>query len=160
MTEDGRPVVVAFDRSDEAHAAVKAAASLFRGHPFVVVSVWEPGLAIAAVPADTGVGLAYPMPSPEEVEQVDQVQHEHAAATAEAGAALARSLGATAEALPVEDRVNVAETIHAIAEQVDAAAIVVGSRGLGGVKSAVMGSTSRRLLRDSRRPILVVRGPE
>jgi len=38
-----------------------------------------------------------------------------------------------------------------------AAAVVVGSRGLGGVRSKLLGSTSRRLLRDARRPVLVVR---
>ena len=160
MTEDARPVVVAYDRSDEAHAALTAAASLFRDRLLVIVSVWEPGLAIAAVPGDAGMGLSYPMPSPEEVDLVDHVEEDHAAGTAEAGVALARSLGATAEALPVADRANVAETIESIAELRDAAAIVVGSRGLGRVKSAVMGSTSRRLLRDSHRPVLVVRVSE
>ena len=160
MSEDTRPVVVAFDRSDEARAALTEAAALFRDRPLVVVSVWEPGLAIVAVPGDAGMGLSYPMPSPEEVEQVDQVEQDHAAATAQAGVELARSLGATAEPLAVADRVNVAETIHAIAEQRDAAAIVVGSRGLGRVKSAVLGSTSRKLLHDARRPLLVVRAPE
>jgi nucleotide-binding universal stress UspA family protein len=153
-------VVVAFDRSDEARAAMTAAATLFGHHPLVVVSVWEPGLAMAALPERDTMGLSYPMPSAEEIQQVDRIEHDHAASTAQAGVELAQSLGATAEALPVEDRADVADTIHAIAQQVDAAAIVVGSRGLGGVKSALMGSTSRKLLHESRRPVLVVRAPE
>jgi nucleotide-binding universal stress UspA family protein len=160
MTGESRPVVVAFDRSDEARAAMTAAATLFSQHPLVVVSVWEPGLAMTALPDHDVMGLSYPMPSPEEIEQVDRLEHEHAAATAHAGVELARSLGAAAEALPVEDKADVAETINAIAEQCDAAAIVIGSRGLGGVKSALMGSTSRKVLHDSRRPVLVVRVPE
>jgi nucleotide-binding universal stress UspA family protein len=53
----------------------------------------------------------------------------------------------------------VADTIAAIAEQRDAAALVVGARGMGRVKSAFVGSTSRRLLHDTRRPLLVVRAP-
>jgi nucleotide-binding universal stress UspA family protein len=56
--------------------------------------------------------------------------------------------------------VNVAETLIAIAEERDAAAIVVGSRGLGAVKSRLLGSTSRKVLHDTRRPVLVVRAPE
>ena len=78
---------------------------------------------------------------------------------AEAGARLARELGATAEALSVPDAVNVADTLIAIAEERDARAIVVGSRGLGGIKARVLGSTSRKLLHDTHRPVLVVRTP-
>jgi nucleotide-binding universal stress UspA family protein len=37
---------------------------------------------------------------------------------------------------------------------------VVGSRGLGGIKARVLGSTSRKLLHDTHRPVLVVRTPE
>jgi nucleotide-binding universal stress UspA family protein len=157
MDEDARPVVVAFDGSAESHAAVTAAASLFRGRPLVVVSVWEPGMAMAAQPTPDPTGLAYPLPDPEQIAIVDRIQSEHAASRAEAGATLARGLGAEAEALAVPDGGDVAETVDAIAGQREAAAVVVGSRGLGGVKSRLLGSTSRRLLHDSRRPVLVVR---
>jgi nucleotide-binding universal stress UspA family protein len=160
MNEDARPVLVAFDGSAEAQAAVTAAATLFGDRPLVIVSVWEPGLAIAAQTYPDALGMTSPAPSAEEVATVDRLQREHAAATAEAGARIARGLGATAEALPVPDTVDVAETVAATAEQRDAAALVVGSRGLGGVKSKLLGSTSRRLLHDSRRPLLVVRAPE
>jgi nucleotide-binding universal stress UspA family protein len=78
----------------------------------------------------------------------------------EAGESKARELGATAEALPVPDSANVAETLIAIAEERDAGAIVVGSRGLGGIKARMLGSTSRKLLHDTHRPVLVVRTPE
>lgn len=153
-------MIVAFDGSAEARAAVLAAAGLFRDRPLLIVSVWEPGLAMAAQTYPDALGITYPAPSAEEVATVDRLQREHAAATAEAGAQLARGLGATAEALPVPDSADVAETVAATAEQRDAAAVVVGSRGLGGVKSKLLGSTSRRLLHDSRRPLLVVRAPE
>jgi hypothetical protein len=58
MTVDERPVVVAFDGSDEARGAVTTAAALFRGRRLLVVSVWEPGLAMAMAPVRdvTGVG--------------------------------------------------------------------------------------------------------
>jgi nucleotide-binding universal stress UspA family protein len=76
------------------------------------------------------------------------------------GARLARGLGATADALPVPDEANVADTVVQIAEQRDACAVVVGSRGLGGFKRHLLGSTSQRLLRDAQRPVLVVRASE
>ena len=40
-------MVVAFDGSTESEAAMRAAAELFGAHPLVIVSVWEPGLAVA-----------------------------------------------------------------------------------------------------------------
>jgi nucleotide-binding universal stress UspA family protein len=160
MDPDARPVVVAFDGSPEAHAALRAAASLFRGRPLVVVSVWEPGMAAAAQPYPDPTGLSYPLPDPESIAIVDRIQSEHAGSSAEAGATLARSLGAQAEALAVAEGGDIAETVDSVAAQRDAAAVVVGSRGLGGVKSKLLGSTSRRLLHDSRRPVLVVRADD
>jgi nucleotide-binding universal stress UspA family protein len=161
MDEDARPVVVAFDGSAESHAAVKAAASLLRGRRLVIVSVWEPGMAIAATPASADpTGLSYPLPDAEQIATVDRLHSDHAASGAEAGATLARSLGSEAEAVAVPDGSDIAETVDAVAAQRDAAAIVIGSRGLGGLKSKLMGSTSRRLLHESRRPVLVVRADD
>jgi nucleotide-binding universal stress UspA family protein len=160
MSEDARPIIIAFDGSPPAEAAVREAVALFRGRRLMVVSIWEPGLAMAVgTVADTS-GVLYAAPSPDEVATVDRLQREHAASVAEAGAELARRLGATAEALPVRDRVDVAETIAALAERHDAAAIVTGSRGLGAAKSRLLGSTSRRLLHETHRPVLVVRTPQ
>lgn len=161
MSEDAHPVVVAFDGSDESQAAVRAAASLFGERLVLVVSVWEPGLAMAMMSSpDAATGLSYPPPTPEQVQAVDRAQHDHAASTAQSGVRLAQELGATAEALPVAESLNVAETVMSIADERDAAAVVVGSRGLGAVKSRLLGSTSRRVLHDTSRPVLVVRAPE
>jgi nucleotide-binding universal stress UspA family protein len=162
MTADDRPVVVAFDGSPEATEAVRAAAKLFRDRLLVVVTVWEPALAIAAtmMPISEVGGASYMPPAPEEVEAVDKAQLEHAQAAADAGARIATEAGATAEALPVPDSTDVAHTILATVEQRDAAALVVGSRGMGRVKSAFVGSTSNRLLHETRRPVLVVRAPD
>jgi nucleotide-binding universal stress UspA family protein len=44
-----------------------------------------------------------------------------------------------------------------LARDIDADLIVVGSRGLGRVKSAVLGSTSREVLAKADRPVMVVR---
>jgi nucleotide-binding universal stress UspA family protein len=160
MSDDTRPVVVAFDASAEAQAAARAAATLFTSRLVVVVSVWEPGLAIAVTSAPDATGLAYPPPTPEQIEAIDRAQREHATSAAEAGARLVRELGGTAEALAVAESANVAETVAAIAEERDAAALVVGSRGLGAVKARLLGSTSRKLLEDTRRPVVIVRAPD
>jgi nucleotide-binding universal stress UspA family protein len=159
MSADARPAVVAFDGSAEARAAVAAASELFPGRRLVIVSVWEPGLALALAPTRDLTGVGYPPPTAEEVEALDRVQHDHAVEMAEAGAALARRLGATAEPDPVADEADVADTIAAVAERVDACAIIIGSRGLGRVRSRLFGSTSREVLQRSGRPVLVVKAP-
>jgi nucleotide-binding universal stress UspA family protein len=156
---EARPVVVAYDGSPEAEAAVRAAAQLFGERRLVIVSVWEPGLAAAMAPLRDPTGIGYAPPAPEEMIAVDQAQRDHAQEAAEAGAQLARSLGATAEAYPVPDEADIADTLAGIAEHCDAGALVVGSRGLGYVKSRLLGSTSRQLLERSDRPVLVVRRP-
>jgi nucleotide-binding universal stress UspA family protein len=50
------------------------------------------------------------------------------------------------------------EEIVALAEELDAGTVVVGSRGLGGVRRALMGSVSDSVLRHAHCPVLVVRG--
>jgi len=46
-----------------------------------------------------------------------------------------------------------------LAEDLDADLIVVGSRGLAGLKSRIVGSTSREVVAHADRPVLVVRVP-
>ena len=158
MSEELHPVVVAFDGSEPSKAAIRAAATLFPGRRLLVASVWEPGLAMATMPAPPGsTGLAYPLPSADEIATVDRLERDHASSLADAGVQLATSLGADAVALAVPDGADIAETVVGIADDHHAAAIVVGSRGRGGIK-AMFGSTSRRVLHDARRPVVVVRG--
>jgi nucleotide-binding universal stress UspA family protein len=157
MNDETVPVVVAFDGSPESEAALRAAAGLFGDRLLLITSIWEPGLAMATMSTPEVGGMAYAMPTPEQIGTVDRAQRNHAGATAEAGVKLAQELGARAEALAVPDGADIAATIVGIAEERSAAAIVVGSRGLGGLKSKLLGSTSRRLLHDARQPVVVVR---
>jgi nucleotide-binding universal stress UspA family protein len=157
---DVRPVVLAYDGSAEAGNALREAVALFGHRPLIVASVWEPGLAMMTTMPPAGEPTMGYLPDPGEVAAIDRAQSGHAGDVAEAGARLARELGATAEALSMPDSASVAGTLIAIAEERDARAIVVGSRGLGGIKARVLGSTSRKLLHDTHRPVLVVRTPE
>jgi nucleotide-binding universal stress UspA family protein len=72
---------------------------------------------------------------------------------------LARRSGADAQPHPIADEADIADTLAAVADRVDAAALVVGSRGLGGMRARLLGSTSRSLLQKTERPVLVVKGP-
>jgi len=155
-----KAILVAFDGSDTAQSAVEAAARLFPQHRLVVTSVWEPGLAVAMATNTDMTGIGYALPTPEEMATMDRAQRDHATDAAERGARIARELGANAEAYPIADEAKVGETLAALADQLDAEAIVVGSRGLGAFKAGLFGSTSRHLLGETRRPVLVVKATE
>jgi nucleotide-binding universal stress UspA family protein len=157
----GSPVIVAYDGSVESEQAVRAAATLFGDRRLVIVSVWEPGLALAmSAPMGDLSGLASTAPDAATIAMLDRAQRDHAQTTAAAGAQRARALGATADARPVADELDIVDTIALVADEQDAAAVVVGSRGLGHVKGRLLGSTSQGLLHRTRRPVVVVRVPE
>jgi nucleotide-binding universal stress UspA family protein len=69
---------------------------------------------------------------------------------------LAKSLGLQAEALAVADVGHVADAIVELARERDVAAIVVGSRGLSGLRARLEGSTSNAILKHSPCPVLTV----
>jgi nucleotide-binding universal stress UspA family protein len=50
-----------------------------------------------------------------------------------------------------------ARQIVSYADEVDADLIVIGSRGLGAFEGALLGSVSRAVLHDAKRPVLIVR---
>jgi nucleotide-binding universal stress UspA family protein len=160
MQNPGKPrLVVGYDGSELAKAAVRGAAELFPGSPTLVVTVWEPGL--AAMMAGGGgldaVGGAPIAPDPELVSEVDHVQEHHAAVVAGEGARLAESLGLDAEAHAIPDRLDVADSIVDVAAERNAAAVVIGSHGTSGLRSRLLGSTSHRILARCMLPVVVVR---
>ena len=53
-----------------------------------------------------------------------------------------------------------AEEILKVAEDRNCDLIVMGSHGMGGIVGMLVGSTARKVVRESRKPVLVVRLPE
>ena len=157
MARQEAPVVIAYDGSEVSRAALREAAELFPGRAAVIVTVWEPGLATMAVGPPDALGMSM-LPDPGTVEAVDRLQREHASTVVADGAALAGSLGLAAEARAVPDERDVADTVIEIARRRDAGVVVVGSHGISGLRSRLLGSVARKLIERCDRPVLVVRG--
>jgi nucleotide-binding universal stress UspA family protein len=151
------PVLIGYDGSDAARRAVRGAAALFGSRPALVVTAWDPSLPYEAAAMSPGV-QAMPSPIDVEVAEVSEDRlRDQAHRTSDDGAELAKSLGLQAEALVVADeRGNVAAAIVELARERDVAAIVVGSRGLSGLRARLEGSTSSAVLKHSSCPVLVV----
>jgi nucleotide-binding universal stress UspA family protein len=149
------PIVIAYDGSSAARQAVAAAAELVPSRTTLVITVWEPALAHAAaaprpaatasVVIDPSAGLA---PDSDRRVSAEQMSNE--------GAELARSLGLDAQPIATADASDVASTIVELASRHDAAAIVVGSRGLSGIRARLEGSTSKDVVKRAPCPVIVV----
>lgn len=143
-------ILIAYDGSDDAKAAIAFAGKLFPGQSAVVLTVWE-RLALTTARASAGLVMALDNSAAED-EAVGKAMTE----LAKGGAELATQAGLDATPRCEPDAVAVWATIVDVADELDATLIVTGSRGMGGIKSLLLGSTSDRVLHHARRPVLVV----
>ncbi|NRQ36803.1 universal stress protein [Nonomuraea sp. NN258] len=147
-------ILVAYDGSDDAKAAIAFAGEIMRGEPAVVLTVWE-RLAMTSARASAGLMMTLDHTGAED-DAIGQAMTE----LSQHGADLARQAGLDATPRCDLDSVAVWSTIVDVADEIDARLIVTGTRGLGGVRSLLLGSTSDRVLHHAKRPVLVVPGPE
>jgi nucleotide-binding universal stress UspA family protein len=155
------PVIIAYDRSAAAREAITKAAVLMQSCRFLVVTVWEEGLAYAAMASSVqpdGFGLTPPV-DPATARELDQSLHANAEQVAAEGADLARSLGLDAEPLALPDAGGVSSTILDAAQEHHASAIIVGSRGLSGLRARLEGSSSKGVLKHASCPVFVAHAP-
>jgi nucleotide-binding universal stress UspA family protein len=160
MAREDAPVLVAYDGSELSRAAVRHAAELFPRRPAVIATVWEPGLAAAVAGPPDSFGMGTLPPDPATLAAVERIQREHASTVAHEGAKFARSVGLVAEAQAVPDEVDVADKLIEIAREREAAVVVVGSHGISGLRSRLLGGVSRKLIEHCDRPVLVIRGSD
>jgi nucleotide-binding universal stress UspA family protein len=147
-------ILICYDGSADAHTAIEIAGSLFSGQKATILTVWE---GLSEVIARTGAGFAA---APLDFENIDQASLDAARERADEGCALARVAGLDARPETVRQNLTVWGTIIDHAEALDAEAIVLGTRGLTGVKSLLLGSVSSAVLQHADRPVLVVPGAE
>jgi nucleotide-binding universal stress UspA family protein len=144
-----RPILLCYDGSEDAKHAIRESAALLAPRPAIVLSVWQDA---AALPALAWAGGALP-----DLEAVYAAARDGAHRTAEDGAGIARAAGFDATATTAEAKGPVWSAIEEAAEAHEAGSIVIGSRGLSGVKSILLGSVSNGVVHHARRPVIVVR---
>jgi len=149
-------ILVCFDGSADAEAAVDRAASLMPGGPGDGPTVWEPFIDVMA----RSGGLTWSGGFMPEVDQIDKASRDRAGELAQQGVDRARGAGLAASPLVGERSISLTAAILSAAAEVQAEAIVLGSRGLTGVKSVLLGSVSHAVLQHADRPVLVVPSAE
>ena len=143
---DDAPILICYDGSADSDRAIEAAAVLLGPRRAVVVDIGPTLTAaesVAAVPAVVP-GNAF-----------EDLNMDSALEKARAGADRAREAGFKAEPR-AELMEPVWESIVDVADEIDAAVIVLGSRGLKGIRERLNGSVSHEVAEHSRRPVLIV----
>jgi len=156
--ERARPIVIAYDGSPVAAEATRHAGELFAPRDALVLTVWEPGLGeLMLLPDPTGIGTATLPYNPSVAREIDQEIEDEAHAIVRNGVQLARAVGLAPQELLVRDESDVVEAIAQAARHHRAAAIVVGSTRVHGLRARLLGSTAAGVLRHAHCPVLVVR---
>jgi nucleotide-binding universal stress UspA family protein len=157
MTAAAAPILIAYDGSDAARRAISETAELFGSRSVLVATVWEEGLAYSAAAMPTAGLELQPVPADfGEAQKIGEELQARARRIAEGGAELARSAGLQAEAFAVAGDFQVADAIVELARERRVAAIVIGSRGLTGLRARLEGSTSSGVLKRASCPVVVV----
>lgn len=151
MPDERRPILIAYDGSDGADAAIAKVAEEFGPRKVVVMVVSEeldkvPFLGAAGVPVEA-----------ETMELLTDAARKGAQETADKGAERARALGLEATTAVYQSG-PVWSAIVEAAEANDAALIALGARGLSGIKRVVLGSVSGAVAQHSRCSVLIVHG--
>lgn len=154
MTDrNGTCVVVGTDGSPPSLHAARAGLDLLAPPDRVVVVTAVPMVDEMMV---TGTGFAGGVTTPQMYDEMV------AARRAEGDGIVARAAEALA-GQPVETVVawgDAGQAICTLAEELGADAIIVGSRGLGGVKRFLLGSVSTHVVRNAPCPVVVVPDPD
>jgi nucleotide-binding universal stress UspA family protein len=148
-------VLLCYDGSADARFAIDRTGTFLKSSPAVVLSVWEPFIDAMA---RAGLGLAYSEIN-FDVDEVDARAERHAMALADEGAARAREVGLDAQPRATARNGSVAAAILDVADEIDAAVIVLGTRGLTGLKSLLLGSVSHAVVQHADRAVVVVPSP-
>jgi len=150
-------ILICYDGSEDAKAAISRAGELIKGEPATVLCVWEP---FVEVLTRSSFGVAMFPPEGVDIDAIDASNEKEARRRAEEGAEHAVSAGFAAKPSTRARETTTADAVLAEAQDVGAHAIVVGTRGLTGVRHVLLGSVSHAVLQESDLPVIVVPSAE
>jgi len=149
-------VLVATDGSREAQLAAQSAADLSNKTHSELHLVHVFGIAPVGPPVYPEASTLQSVEFEAESDQRHTITEQRAREVLDAEVQKIRSVGATVAG---EHLIEgwVAPGIVGLAEELGAGLIVMGSRGLGGIRRALMGSVSETVVRHAHCPVMVVR---
>jgi len=143
------PILICYDDSESAKHAIEAARALLGPRRAIVLDVGPP-----LTPAESLAAISPVVPGA----AFEELNTSEALSRARVGAELARHAGFDAEA-----RGGIGaptwEDIVDVADEIDTAVIVLGSRGQTGARELLDGSVSHEVAEHAGRPVLIVPPP-
>ena len=152
-------IVLCYDGSADAQAAIDRAGLLMAGSDATVLVIWE--TVLEAMPRHGSFGMGFGMVAAPYGDNGagDAAIKQAAVDTAADGVKRAAAVGLIAQPRVVNRGADIAAVILAEAADLEADVNVLGTRGLGGVKSLMLSSVSNAVLHHSDRAVLVVPSP-
>jgi nucleotide-binding universal stress UspA family protein len=151
-------ILLCYDGSADAQAAIDQAGLLMAGSEATVLVIWETILETMTRHGSLGMGMGMTGFYGDDG-AADAAIKQAAVDTAADGAKRAAAAGLVAQPRVVNRDDDIAAVILAEAADLDASVIVLGTRGLGGVKSLMLGSVSHAVLHHADRAVLVIPSP-
>lgn len=149
MTQDRTMILIAYDGSASADRAIAVAGELLGGGEARLVHVWQPLAGIAdGLPVPGAGPAAGVLPPPEEIER----EEDRARKMVDTGVRFARAMGFDAHGEVVHGNGSPAQALESEVDRLRPELIVIGSRGLTGLKSFLEGSVSASRGRARARP--------
>lgn len=141
------PLVLCYDGSADAERAIRIA-------PVIVGRGRQARVLYAYKPTERSLGVAQAVTGG----RIDAPVHGEADAhdIVARGVSIARDAGFDAQPLLIEADRRTSALVADTAEELDAPAIVMGTRALSGIKGAMLGSVAREVVNAYHRPVVLV----